>query len=99
MEEKQKFQSAIAQIDLLKTENSRLKGQLDESLLHLAHKEDIETIKRNSLAKEKECELLKQELNDHQKELKIMKAHLNKMIEENSKFKDDYMNFVKNSDL
>ena len=92
--EKEKYNNAVAHIEHLKAENHKLKNNLDENFLQLAQKEDVETIKRNSLAKEKECEILKKELNDHQQELKLMKSHLNKMIEENSKFKEDYMNFV-----
>lgn len=84
----------MAQIEILRSENLCIKNQLDENLIHLAQKDDFELLKRNSQAKEKECEVLKKDLNDHQQELKIMKAHLNKMIEENSRFKDDYMNFV-----
>ena len=84
----------MSQIEQLKTENGRVKGQLDEALVSLAQKEDFEAVKRNYTAKEKECEVLKQELNNQHQELNIMKTHLNKMIEENSRFKDDYMNFV-----
>lgn len=84
----------MSQIEQLKSENGRLKGQLDEALVSLAQKENVESLKRNYSAKEKECEVLKQELNNQHQELNIMKTHLNKMIEENSRFKDDYINFV-----
>ena len=84
----------MSQIEQLKAENGKLKGQLDEALMSLAQKEDVEALKRNYSAKERECEVLKLELNNQHQELNIMKTHLNKMIDENSRFKDDYMNFV-----
>lgn len=62
-------------------------------------KEDVETIKANFAAKEKECEVLRLQVSEKEEELRMMKTHLNKMIETNSKFKDDYMSFVKSFEI
>lgn len=76
-------------------ENKTLKEALSEREKNKSFEQnEIELYQQQLYAKEKECEVLKQEWQAHQKELALMKAHLNKIIEENSKFREDYLHFV-----
>lgn len=78
----------------LQQENQNFYNRCHELENHLKNN-NSDLLKRQYEHKEAECSNLRHELSATQKELKIMKDHLNKMIEENSKFQEEYTDFVK----